>query len=150
MCWGLLNMKFKTEDQMKYTYHPDRTKPPVNINWVFVFGSNLAGIHGAGAAKEAFNTYGAVWGEGVGRFGQSFGIPTKDEQIKSMSLNQIEPFVELFIQYAAKHPELKFFMTRVGCGLAGNTDAKIAPLFKNATINVIFPEQWKEYLEKGN
>jgi len=131
----------------KFIYHPDGVTPEKDDKWIFVFGSNRAGIHGAGAAKEAFEHWGAEWGCGVGRKGQSYAIPTKDKDIKSESLEDIEYFIkEVFLTHAAKQQKL-FFMTRVGCGLAGYTDAQIAPFFKGATRNVIMPEPWQQYLE---
>lgn len=113
---------------------------------IFVFGSNLAGIHGAGAAKTAYKKHGARWGMGVGHYGCSYAIPTKDKSIKSMSLEDIETFVAAFILYAAAHPEWDFKVTRIGCGLAGFTDAEMAVLFVTATGNVLFDEAWKPYL----
>jgi hypothetical protein len=134
--------------ESKFTYHPDGKKPPVDDKWIFVFGSNQAGRHGSGAAKEANLTYGAVMGTGVGRMGHSFAIPTCDYNIQSRPLAEIEEYVkEVFLPFAAKQSGKLFYMTRVGCVLAGHTNADIAPLFKNATKNVIMPEPWREFLE---
>lgn len=114
---------------------------------IFVFGSNLAGIHGAGAAKEAMRLHGAEFGIGVGRTGNSYGIPTKDKNILTMPLNAIETYVKAFCDYAQKHDKESFFVTRLGCGLAGYSDSDIAPLFKNAPSNCILPIEWKPYLD---
>lgn len=113
---------------------------------VFVFGSNLAGVHGAGAAKTAYKKYGARWGKGHGHYGDSYAIPTKDTNIKTMAIEDIRTFVNAFIVYAANHPELNFKVTRVGCGLAGIDDSVMASMFKNATGNCSFDLAWKSYL----
>ena len=125
-------------------FHPDGALP--SDNSIFVFGSNLAGIHGAGAAAAALNL-GAEWGKGVGLFGKTYAIPTKDENIKTMRLSAIRPYIEEFVQFTKDHPELRFFMTRIGCGLAGYTDRQIAPLFKGA-VNCSFAQEWRQYIEK--
>lgn len=117
---------------------------------IFVFGSNLAGIHGAGAAKTAYKKHGARWGMGVGHYGCSYAIPTKDQSIKTMSLRDVSTFVGAFILYAAAHPEWDFKVTRIGCGLAGFSDAEIAPLFTNATGNCLFDSAWENYLPGHN
>lgn len=110
---------------------------------IFVFGSNEAGIHGAGAALEARKKYGAKMGIGFGHIGNSFAIPTKDENIKTLPLNQIQKYVDMFIAYAQITPELKYLVTRIGCGLAGYKDSDIAPMFKNAPNNCELPEGWR-------
>lgn len=99
---------------------------------VFVFGSNLSGRHGKGAAKTAL-TWGAIWGKASGLQGRTYGIPTKDKSIKRvLSLNEIEPFVDEFINFAIEHPELTFLVTEVGCGLSKMKPKDIAPLFEKA------------------
>ncbi len=114
-------------------------------NEVFVFGSNLAGHHGAGAARAALTHFGAIYGQGVGLQGQSYAIPTMQGGIDT-----IIPYVEEFIQFAKEHPEKTFFVTRIGCGIAGFTDGQIAPLFKNALAlpNVRLPESFVRVLKK--
>jgi len=116
---------------------------------IFVFGSNLAGIHGAGAARYAFIHKGAVWGEGVGLHGSSYALPTKDRHILTLPRFVVEDQVALFIDTARKHPELAFQVTRVGCGLAGFNDKDIAPMFKGAPTNCQFDSEWKKYLGDG-
>ena len=109
---------------------------------IFVFGSNLAGRHGAGAALFARNNYGALYGQGVGRQGNSYAIPTKDYRINTLPLETIQGYVNEFLLYARNHPELDFRVTRIGCGLAGYNDAQIAPMFTNAPSNCSLPEGW--------
>ena len=104
---------------------------------VFVFGSNLAGRHGGGAAYVAWRKFGAVMGQGVGLQGQSYAIPTMQGGVET-----IEPYVTEFIAFAQAHPERFFYVTRIGCGIAGFRDAEIAPLFAAARSldNVCMPE----------
>jgi hypothetical protein len=109
---------------------------------VFVFGSNEAGRHGAGAAKTAMDA-GAVYGVGFGHQGSTFAIPTKDWHIYTLSLDSIKFYVNRFLAYADTQPDLKFLVTRIGCGLAGYKDEDIAPLFSDAPSNVILPDEWK-------
>lgn len=110
---------------------------------IFVFGSNLAGRHGAGAALFALQNHGARYGQGVGRQGNSYAIPTKDFSIKTLPLIEIHFHVRDFLDYASKHPELEFQVTRIGCGLAGYSDEDIAPFFKNAPSNCSLPNGWR-------
>jgi hypothetical protein len=112
-------------------------------NNIFVFGSNLAGRHGKGAALTAFRTHGAIYGQGYGMQGNSFAIPTKDENLNTLPINKIEKYVNNFIKYATLNPDLMFQVTRIGCGLAGYEDEDIAPLFVNAPINCILPVGWR-------
>lgn len=114
----------------------------MNKNCVFVFGSNLAGRHGAGAALFARLHQGAIYGQGVGRQGNSYALPTKDEHLRSLSLEEIKTYVDQFLSYAEYHPELDFIVTRVGCGLAGYTDDDIRPMFDAAPSNCHLPEEW--------
>lgn len=113
-------------------------------NEIFVFGSNLAGMHGGGAARAAYKKFGAIWGQGVGLQGQSYGIPTMHGGV-----NRIQPYVDEFIIFAEEHPEMHFLVTRIGCGIAGFTDEEIAPLFRRAMKleNVSLPESFWKYLE---
>ena len=106
---------------------------------VFVFGSNLEGFHGGGAAALAYERFGAIWGRGVGLQGRSYGIPTMQGPVAT-----IRPYVEEFVAFAREHPELRFLLTRVGCGIAGFSDEEMAPLFAGALDlpNVAFPEAW--------
>ena len=108
-------------------------------NEIFVFGSNLAGAHGGGAARVAMEKFGAEWGKGVGLQGQSYAIPTMQGGVDT-----IRPYVDDFIAFAQEHPELKFYVTRIGCGIAGFLDSDIAPLFKESLPleNVILPRSF--------
>lgn len=111
---------------------------------IFVFGSNTAGRHGKGAALYAVQNYGAVYGKGFGRQGNSFAIPTKGSKLEVLPLTQIATFVHRFIEYAEAIPSLDFEVTRIGCGLAGYADIDIAPMFKDAPSNCHLPEGWRE------
>jgi len=114
-------------------------------NQIFVFGSNLAGRHGKGAALTAYRKYGAIYGQGVGMQGNSFAIPTKDEQLNTLPVDKIEKYVNNFIKYATLNPNLMFQVTRIGCGLAGYDDNEIAPLFIHAPSNCILPVGWRNF-----
>ena len=112
---------------------------------VFVFGSNLAGAHGGGAAAAAHMFFGAVWGQGVGMQGQSYAIPTMQGGVET-----IAPYVNEFIEYAKNHPDKRFLVTEIGCGIAGFTPDEIAPLFKAAVTinNITLPSRFWEVLER--
>ena len=121
--------------------HIERLQP----NEIFVFGSNLSGHHGGGAALLAMNKWGAIWGQGVGLQGQTYGIPTMQGGVET-----IRPYVDEFIQFANKHPEMTFLVTEIGCGIAGFTPQEIAPLFAKATPteNIHLPQRFWDLLEK--
>jgi len=128
------------------TYHsiprPDYTPDfitELGADEVFVFGSNLAGSHGGGAAYVAWRKFGAVMGQGVGLQGQSYAIPTMQGGVET-----IRPYVDEFIAFAKAHPEKFFYVTRIGCGIAGFRDEEIAPLFAQARglENVCLPESF--------
>lgn len=126
-------------------FHKDGSRPL--FGHIFVFGSNLAARHGAGAALAAKMYYGASYDVPVGPCNYSYAIPTKDMNFNCLSLDRIKVYVEQFVEYTKRHSELQFFVTRVGCGLAGNYDSDIAPMFKDCGSNCSFAEEWKEYLE---
>ncbi|MER9196418.1 hypothetical protein NKI13_24555 [Mesorhizobium australicum] len=109
---------------------------------VFVFGSNMAGRHGAGAALWAAKNRGAVYGKGWGRQGNSYAIPTKDANIKTLPLWDIEVWVGKFLMHARQHPAMTFQLTPIGCGLAGYHPGDIAPIFRDAPANVIMPPEF--------
>jgi len=115
-------------------------------NQIFVFGSNEAGRHGKGAAKKAME-WGAIYGQPIGLQGKTYAIPTKDKKIKrSLNLLEISIYVEQFIEFAKKNPELNFLVTKIGCNLAGHVPEDIGLLFENAieVKNVNLPiEFWK-------
>jgi len=98
-------------------------------NQIFVFGSNQSGKHGKGAAKTALG-WGAIYGQAEGLQGKTYGIPSKDKSIRrTLSINEIKPYVDRFIDFAKNHPELNFLVTEIGCGLAGLKPKSVAPLF---------------------
>ncbi|MFZ2152047.1 MAG: hypothetical protein WAV09_03005 [Minisyncoccia bacterium] len=117
-----------------------------HVTIIFVFGSNLAGRHGKGAALWAKNEFGAVYGVGVGRTGNAYAIPTKSIYLNTLPLSEIAKHVRIFILYAQTHPELLFQVTRVGCGLAGYKNEEMAPLFKGCPANCMMPKEWLEFL----
>lgn len=114
---------------------------------IFVFGSNLAGRHGAGSALEAKRYYGAQQGVGIGRTGDAYGIPTKDEKLRVLPLPVIQEHIENFLTYARTHPEHNFVLVAVGCGLAGYEPEQIAPMFKYVPTNCILPSVFRAVLE---
>lgn len=118
------------------------------MNNIFCFGSNLAGIHGAGAARTALRHHGAIYWQGIGLQGNSYGIPTKDRNIRTLPLSPIGCYVLGFIKFAVDHPELTFNVTRIGCGLAGYTDSQIAPMFISVPKNVNLPIEWEVFMPK--
>lgn len=123
---------------MKTQFSPDFITE-LKENEIFVFGSNLQGMHGGGAARIAYEKFGAIWGQGVGLQGQSYGIPTMHGGV-----DVIKPYVDEFIEFAKSHPEMTFLVTRIGCGIAGFRDEEIAPLFKECIQleNVLLPESF--------
>ena len=132
------------ESRMKKAYDQQKRTTPEFItslepNEIFVFGSNLRGMHGGGAAYIAYRKFGAIMGKGVGLQGQSYAIPTMQGGVET-----IRPYVDEFIQFAKQHPELTFLVTRIGCGIAGFTDDEISPLFEEAheIENIVLPPNW--------
>ena len=119
-------------------YTPDMN----NGTNIFVFGSNLLGRHGRGAALEAKLHWGAKYGVGEGRTGQAYAFPTKFTPYMAMSLASIGEFKHRFYGYCGQHPELTFLLTKVGCGLAGHRELHIARMFANAPSNVVKPDNW--------
>lgn len=112
----------------------------------FVFGSNLAGIHGAGAARYAMGHHGAIYGRGIGFQGNSYAIPTKDERIQTLPLEDVRMWVQKFLNSARTSSETTFHVTQIGCGLAGFTPEQIAPLFADAPRNCKFSTAWSKWL----
>lgn len=135
-------MAFKTYDPAKLP-SPDRITH-LAPNQIFVFGSNLQGAHHGGAARIAYDYFGAVWGQGVGLQGQTYAIPTMQGPVST-----IKPYVDEFTDFARQHPELEFLVTRIGCGIAGFKDAEIAPLFEaaGALDNVRLPKSFLDILQ---
>ena len=112
-------------------------------NEIFVFGSNLQGVHGGGAARYAYEHFGAEWGKGIGMAGHTYAIPTMHGGIK-----EIKPYVDEFVEFAEAHPQYKFLVTPIGCGIAGFTPSQIAPLFFKAIHipNIILPREFYDVL----
>lgn len=119
-------------------YTPDYLRS-LKADEVFVFGSNLRGLHGGGAARFAQLHFGAEWGVGVGLQGQSYAIPTMQGGVDT-----IKPYVEQFIDFAVTHKYLFFYVTKIGCGIAGFRDEQIAPLFARAmqVENICLPKSF--------
>lgn len=132
------------EHYIRNWYTPHRITK-LKKNQIFVFGSNIAGQHGGGAARFAMQNFGAVWGEGVGRTGQCYAIPTMHGGIDT-----IGPYVHDFISYAADHPELEFLVTPIGCGIASFSEDEMAILFLDALSygNIVLPKKFVEILER--
>jgi len=150
MCVGLSktqNRKGKIMNAPARRWHKDGTIPHNQDIWVF--GSNQAGRHGKGAALVAKNMFGAAPGYFLGRMGSCYAIPTKDQELKTLPRDVVAPIIQDFVRYTREHPMESFFVTRVGCGLAGIPDEKIAPLFARA-VNCSFAEEWRPYLEQAD
>ena len=130
------------------SFESANAKCPVDGRMVFVFGSNLAGRHGKGAALDALKDHGAEYGKALGLQGKSYAIPTKDENLVPLSLEKIRGYVEEFLRFARQNPEMQFYVTRVGCGLAGYRDVDIAPMFAQASSNCLLTPEWKVILVK--
>lgn len=133
--------EFVTSEGTEYT--PDVINSLAE-NEVFVFGSNLRGWHQGGAAKHAQKYFGAVWGKGEGLQGQSYAIPTMQGGIET-----IKPYVDEFIEFAKIHPEQRYLVTKIGCGIAGFCKEQIAPLFAEAidVKNIILPRDFVEIIK---
>lgn len=114
---------------------------------VFVFGSNLAGRHGKGAALWARQHRGAIYGQGVGPQGNSYAIPTKDERLRTLALAVIRYHVNTFLIHAREHSGEQFQLTPIGCGLARYRPEDIAPMFRDAPANVQLPPEFIAVLE---
>ena len=136
-------LDYKTGEPLAKKYTPNNITA-LEENEIFVFGSNLAGAHGGGAAAAAVRYFGAIWGQGVGMQGQSYAIPTMHGGVEA-----IRPYVDEFIEYAKQHPELTFLVTRIGCGIAGFKDEQMAPLFKDCLTleNVVLPKSFCDIIK---
>lgn len=123
------------------------TQPIIDTRkMIFVFGSNDAGIHGAGAAHYACREKGAVYGKSYGHYGNSFAIPTKSLELETLPLDRINDYVRGFLAYARGHRKLYFQVTAIGTGLAGWSHELIAPMFTNASKNCFFDTLWEPIL----
>jgi len=110
---------------------------------IFVFASNLGGRHGRGSALEAFQSHGAILGQGIGLQGRSYGIPTKSRDLKTLDISEIAVHVKTFLEFAKNHPEMTFRCVKIGCGLAGLSESEMIPLFAGASENVNLPDGWR-------
>lgn len=115
---------------------------------IFVFGSNLAGRHGKGAALHAMQHHGAVYGVGVGPMGTCYAIPTKDQFLQRLTIPRIKHYVEQFLIRARQHPDFTYRLTPIGCGLAGYKHEQIAPLFRDAPPNVLIPPEFQPFIAR--
>lgn len=137
----------------KYTFIENRTTSEnitdLKENEIFVFGSNTKGRHGKGAAKTSLK-WGSIYGQGVGPQGNTYAIPTKDDNLNVLLIDKIRPYVESFLLYAIKHPKQTFLVTEIGCGLAGLTPEEVAPLFKVSKYiaNIHLPKRFWDIIEK--
>lgn len=135
---------------MTRKYHKDGTLP-TNPNSVWVFGSNTLGHHAAGAARVAVDKFGAVYGQAHGRQDMAFAIATVNDNGGPLNTLLVNRYVAEFLVHAeAEHyfgSADEFFITRIGCGIAGFTDAQIAPMFKHAPLNCNLPEEWRRYID---
>jgi hypothetical protein len=118
---------------------------------IFVFGSNLAGIHGAGSALTARKYYGAIQGISIGLQGYSYAIPTQDGEFRTLPLDEIKIYVDEFINFTISHPNFHFNVVAIGCGLAGYNAKQIAPLFRDySNFNVNLPDEFVEIIKRLN
>lgn len=112
-------------------------------NQIFVFGSNLAGKHYGGAAKQAYEQFGAVMGIGKGVMGQTYAFPTLDKEFKQLSRNKIRRQVHFLFVFCDENPDKEFLLTKVGCGIAGIDESFMRSMFKNPRKNMVLPEDWR-------
>lgn len=119
-------------------------------NQIFVFGSNLGGFHGGGAARKAYDDFGAIWGQGEGLQGDSYALPTKDEKIQTLPLYKIKKHVDTLFKVCCMNSDKQFLITKVGCGLAGLSVENIGPMFKNFILlpNVVLPKEFYDICTK--
>lgn len=115
---------------------------------IFVFGSNLAGRHGKGAALYAVQHHGAIYGQGIELQGNSYAIATKNAHLQSLSLSEIAVHVDDFIEFAKSTPNFQYNVTPIGTGLAGYTHEQIAPMFKDAPSNCVLCDEWNKILQR--
>lgn len=131
---------------VKIDYTPEKITS-LEPHQIFVFGSNLEGRHAGGAARVAFEYFGAIWGQGEGLHGQSYALPTM-----GLSIDEIKAHIDILARCASEHPELEFLVTKVGCGIAGFKEREIAPLFYDAYMgskNITLPESFVDILRVG-
>ena len=136
-----------TEHLLPVRFHPEERVTSLPNGCIFVFGSNLAGRHGKGAALDAVKLFGAQYGVGLGIAGKSFAIPTKDAFLRTLDTVTINHYIQVFKTFVEANPHLTFYLTPIGCGLAGYSAADIAPLFLPLRhLDIIFPISFKPFL----
>ena len=133
--------------RLKYKYHHIDAFPELPSEYIFVFGSNLAGLHSIEIPLVAKNFFAAEFGVSLGVTGRSYAIPIKDRFIRILQLKEIRRYVEMFKAYTNDHPELKFWITHIGVERRGYKHHEIAPMFIGCNRNCIFPEQWRQFLK---
>lgn len=138
-------MQYLQQPPFDCAFYDDRMRFELDNAIVFVFGSNLAGRHGMGAAKEAHLIHGAIYGKGNGFAGYSYAIPTKDENLKPLSLIVIKGFVDEFLFWNKANPDKPVYLTAIATGLSEYPHEAIAPLF-NGVKNAWIPESWRKYI----
>ena len=116
--------------------------------WVWVFGSNVTGIHAAGEARMAKNNFGAVYGVSEGRMRDSYAIPVKSKNLQSLPIPTLQDNVARFFEHVKSCPRERFYITKVGCGTGEYKDELVAPLFMDAPPNCSFSADWKHHLER--
>ena len=126
-------------------FYPPDTRHELHKDLLFVFGSNLFGRHGKGSALEARKNYGAIYGQGIGLQGRSYGIPTKDGHLRVLDIIIVESYVEDFKAFLATNPSTMCFVCAVGTMNAGYAHCEIAPMFKGVK-NCWFDERWRPFL----
>jgi len=132
--------------RLKYKYH-HIDEIPYPSDYIFVFGSNLAGLHSLDLALIAKNYFAAEFGVGMGITGRSYAIPVKDRFIRFLSTKEIRKYVDMFKEYTHAHPDLKFWITELGVERRGYKHWEIAPLFLGCNTNCVFPDQWRKILK---
>ena len=140
--------KSEKSEPMTYQYHDESIVKNLDEHTVFVFGSNMAGQHADGAARTALEHFGAIKDVGRGWSGQSYAIPTMNEHLQQMPLSQIQHYIDDFKIYTKNHPKMTYFLTSIGCGIAGYKVEEIAPMFKGISHNVIFPASFRPFVER--
>ena len=140
--------QYRENIRLRPKVYPNNCKP--TLDQIFVFGSNKKGAHGKGAAMDAAQQYGAVYGQGAGIQGRSYGIITKDEDLNAVSFTEVKRHIATFVDFANSKPHLQFFITRVGCGLAGFKHKDIAPLFRGIGSNCSVHMDWYSIMYPEN
>ena len=135
------------ESYIPIRFHQEERVTSLPNGYIFVFGSNVRGAHGKGAALDAVKLFGAQYGVGLGIAGKSFAIPTKDAFLRTLDTVTINHYIQTFKSFVEANPHLTFYLTPIGCGLANYTAADIAPLFLPLRhLDIIFPISFKPFL----